>query len=95
MTQNNDPQSSDQDTANQIDDRIMQDMVGRITEHLQVKDLNGEHVGTVDHLEGDRIKLTRSGSPDGQHHYVQLSDVRSVDDVAVYLEKSRDDLQLG
>ncbi len=91
MTQNN----SDQDTANQIDDRIMQDMVQRITEHLQVKDLNGEHVGTVDHLEGDRIKLTRSGGPDGQHHYVQLTDVRSVDDVAVYLEKSRDDLQLG
>jgi hypothetical protein len=79
----------------QIDDRMMQDLKARITEHLQIKDLNGEHVGTVDHLDGDRIKLTKSDSPDGQHHYISLSDVRSVDDVAVYLDKAHSDIQMG
>lgn len=79
----------------QIDDKMMQDMKEKITEHLQIKDVNGEHVGTVDHLDGDRIKLTKSDSPDGQHHYINLSDVRSVDDVAVYLNKAHSDLQMG
>ncbi|MDB5045456.1 MAG: hypothetical protein JWQ08_1506, partial [Deinococcus sp.] len=64
----------------------------QITEHLQVKDINGEHVGTVDHLDGDRIKLTKNDSPDGQHHYVSLADVRSADEVAVYLSKTRAEL---
>lgn len=79
----------------QIDDKMMQDMKNMITEHLQIKDVNGEHVGTVDHLDGDRIKLTKSDSPDGQHHYINLSDVRSVDEVAVYLDKAHSDLQMG
>ncbi|MFC4453103.1 DUF2171 domain-containing protein [Deinococcus sonorensis] len=84
-----------QNDMSQVDDAMEQDLKARITEHLQIKDVNGEHVGTVDHLDGDRIKLTKSDSSDGQHHYIDLSDVRSVDDVAVYLEKSRDDLNLG
>ncbi|ADV68352.1 DUF2171 domain-containing protein [Deinococcus maricopensis] len=88
-------QNSDQNSLNQIDDRLMQELRERITEHLQVKDVNGEHVGTVDHLEGDRIKLTRTDSRDGQHHYIDLSDVRSADDVAVYLDKARDQLHLA
>ncbi len=88
---NNDMSQSDID---QIDSRITEDMKGMITEHLQIKDVNGEHVGTVDHLDGDRIKLTRSDSADGQHHYLSLDDVQSVDEVAVYLNKAHDELNL-
>ncbi|MPY65189.1 DUF2171 domain-containing protein [Deinococcus sp. SDU3-2] len=62
-------------------------------EHMQVKDVNGEHVGTVDHVEGDQLKLTRTDSPDGQHHYVPLSQVESMDDVAVYLNVERSAVQ--
>jgi hypothetical protein len=62
-------------------------------DHMQVKDVNGEHVGTVDHLEGDRLKLTRTDSPDGQHHYVPLSQVESMDEVAVYLNVERGAVQ--
>lgn len=83
-----------QQDINKIDDRITDDMKKMITEHLQVKDVNGEHVGTVDHLEGDRIKLTKSDEADHQHHYVSLDDVRSVDQVAVYLNKSVKELGL-
>jgi hypothetical protein len=35
-----------------------------IKEH-EVIGSNGKHVGTVDHLDGARIKLTRSDSQDG------------------------------
>ena len=78
----------------QVDKALDQELRDAITEHLQVKDANGEHVGTVDHLEGDRIKLTRTDSEDGKHHYINLSDVKSADQVAVYLEKARADLQM-
>lgn len=81
-----------QNGAGEITHRIEQDLRGRLErggEHLQVRDVNGEHVGTVDHLEGDRLKLTRAGSPDGQHHYLPLSQVESMDEVAVYLNVER------
>ena len=83
-----------QDT--QISDRIAQDLKDRLAkegDHLQVKDVNGEHVGTVDHMEGeDQLKLTKNDSTDGQHHYVNLSQVESMDDVAVYLNVTRDEI---
>ncbi len=50
-----------------------------IREHMEVRDSVGVHVGTVDHVEGDRIKLTRNDSADGQHHYVPVSAVDHVD----------------
>lgn len=78
----------------QVDNALDQELRNSITEHLQVKDANGEHVGTVDHLDGDRVKLTRTDSEDGQHHYINLSDVKSADAVAVYLNKARADLDM-
>jgi hypothetical protein len=90
MTQNNSAQN------NEISDRIASDLKARLSkegEHLQVKDVNGEHVGTVDHLDGDQLKLTKSDSSDGQHHMVPLSQVESMDDVAVYLNVAHSDLK--
>lgn len=87
----NDQTMTDSDLQT-LDDKAMESLRAQITEHLQVKDINGEHVGTVDHLDGDRIKLTKSDSSDGEHHYVNLTDVRSADDVAVYLSKTRQEL---
>ena len=31
-----------------------------IKEHMEVVGTDGKHVGTVDHLDGDRLKLTRT-----------------------------------
>jgi hypothetical protein len=50
-----------------------------IREHMEVVDDSGRHCGTVDHIEGDRIKLSRKDSSDGQHHYVQLSQVAGIE----------------
>ena len=51
----------------------------KIREHMEVKDRNGDLLGRVDAIEGDRLKLTRRDSPDGQHHYVSMSDIDRVD----------------
>lgn len=51
-----------------------------IRKHMEVRASDGSHVGTVDGVEGDRIKLTRNDSPDGEHHYVGLDSVERVDE---------------
>jgi hypothetical protein len=53
----------------------------QIREHMEVVGSDGGHVGTVDHLDGQRIKLTRT-DPDagGEHHFIHLDSVASVDD---------------
>ena len=62
-----------------------------IQEHAEVIGADGVHVGTVDKVEGDRIKLTKNDSPstqDGQgqkHHYISLGLVAEVEDGTVRL----------
>ncbi len=60
----------------------------RIKEHMEVADHRGQHLGTVDEVEDDRIKLTRSDSGDNMHHYLQLDDVEKIDDNRVYLKQN-------
>ena len=50
-----------------------------IKEHMEVVGTDSKHVGIVDHLDGDRIKLTHHDSnANGQHHSLPLSAVMSV-----------------
>jgi hypothetical protein len=53
-----------------------------IKEHAEVIGADGVHVGTVDKVEGDRIKLTKRDSGEGQHeghhHFLPLSLVAEV-----------------
>ncbi|MCD2175629.1 DUF2171 domain-containing protein [Rhizobium sp. C4] len=52
----------------------------QIKDHMEVKSADGQHIGTVDHLDGNsRIKLTRQGSLDGMHHEIPLDWVDHVD----------------
>jgi hypothetical protein len=47
---------------------------------MEVLGPEGRHVGTVDKVEGDRIKLTKNDpAAGGEHHYVGLDQVASVD----------------
>jgi hypothetical protein len=60
----------------------------QIKEHMEVLGSDGARVGTVDHMEGeDRIKLTRSDSADGMHHFIPLDLVDHVDN-EVHLSRS-------
>ena len=75
-----------------------------IKEHADIIGADGVHVGTVDHVEGQRIKLTKTdsgeGSHEGHHHYIDLTFVGDVEngtvrltangDVAVTMEEEED-----
>ncbi len=64
-----------------------------IKEHMEVIGSDGQHVGTVDHLEGnDKIKLTKNDAPDGKHHFIPVSLVDHVD-AHVHLNKPAKDVQ--
>lgn len=77
------------------------DLARRIREHMTVVGADGVRVGTVDAIEGDRIKLTRNG-PEGEsgagyggghaghHHYLPLGLVASVDGQIVRLSAKGD-----
>lgn len=58
----------------------------RIKEHMEVADSAGRHVGTVDEIIGDSLKLTRSDASDGSHHFVDMEWVDRIDDNRVYLK---------
>lgn len=63
-----------------------------IREHMEIKGSDGAHVGTVDRVEGNRIKLTKSDSNAGGHHqYMDLSAVSEVKDGYVMVSKSADE----
>jgi hypothetical protein len=61
--------------------------LSKIIEHMEVIGADGAHVGTVDKVEGDRIKLTRgnSGSHQDHHHYISGGLVAAVEGNAVRL----------
>ncbi|MDB5641108.1 MAG: uncharacterized protein JWN07_425 [Hyphomicrobiales bacterium] len=54
-----------------------------IKPHMEVIGADGVHVGTVDRVDGKRIKLTKADSGQGahkdHHHYVELGLVADVD----------------
>lgn len=53
----------------------------RVTEHMDVVGSDGEHVGTVDKVRGDRIILTKSDTDaQGHHHSIPSRWIESVDD---------------
>jgi len=64
-----------------------------IKEHMEVIGSDGEHVGTVDHLEGsDKIKLTKSDAKSGgKHHLIPVGWIDHVD-AHVHLNKSAQDV---
>lgn len=63
-----------------------------IREHMKVVGSDRQPVGTVDHVEGERIKLTRSDPQSGgRHHYIPADWVDRVEGDQVCLRKSAQD----
>lgn len=76
-----------------------------IREHMEVIGADGVHIGTVDRMAGDRIKLTKKDSGEGHHkghhHYIPASLIAEVEgnkvrlsansDVAVMFEEEKSD----
>ena len=72
-----------------------------IREHMEVIGADGVHVGTVDKVDGERIKLTRKdssaeiegaegGEHSGHHHYISLGLVADVEGDQVRLSANAD-----
>lgn len=77
-------------------------MKDKIGINMDVIGADGVHVGTVDRVEGNRIKLKKSdgfGKHEGHHHYIEIGFVAGVEgdkvrlsanaDVAVTLEEEK------
>jgi hypothetical protein len=68
--------------------------VSQIREHMEVIGADGVHVGTVDRVDGDRIKLTRKdsgeGSHKGHHHTIPLALVADIEGDSVRLSAKAD-----
>jgi hypothetical protein len=64
-----------------------------IREHMEVIGADGVHLGTVDRVEGDRIKLIRADSGVGhqdEHHYLPKGLVAEVEGDKVRLSANGD-----
>ena len=70
-----------------------------IREHMEVIGADGARIGTVDRVDGDRIKLTKvegfgeqmeaaEGSHAGHHHYISLGLVAGIEGDQVRLSAS-------
>ena len=63
-----------------------------IKEHMEIIGADGVHVGTVDKVEGNRIKLTKKdsgeGSHKGHHHFIDRGLVAGVEGNKVRLSAS-------
>jgi hypothetical protein len=68
--------------------------LSQIKEHAEVIGADGVHVGTVDGVEGNRIKLTKrdsgEGSHEGHHHFISGGLVAAVEDGTVRLSANAD-----
>jgi hypothetical protein len=74
----------------------VRDRQGRadIKPYMRVVSSCGCTVGTVDHVEGGAIKLTKADSTDGQHHFVPIGWADHVDN-HVHLTKDADETKLN
>jgi hypothetical protein len=66
-----------------------------IKEHAEVIGADGVHLGTVDHVDGDRIKLSKADSGQfegqgGKHHWIPLGLVAGIEDGKVRLSANAD-----
>jgi hypothetical protein len=56
---------------------------------MKVIGADGRSIGSVDKVEGDKIKLSKSGSADSQHHFIDMADVAEIKGDEIRLTKDR------
>ncbi|HEY6916157.1 MAG TPA: DUF2171 domain-containing protein, partial [Allosphingosinicella sp.] len=68
--------------------------LSKVTEHMDVVGSDGEHVGTVDKVRGDRIILTKSDpSAGGHHHSIPCAWIENVEDKVTLNKSAKDAMQ--
>lgn len=68
----------------------------QVREHMEIIGADGVHLGTVDKVEGDRIKMTRadSGSHGDHHHYISAGLIAEIEGDKVRLSANADNAAL-
>ena len=64
--------------------------LSKIKKNADVIGADGVHVGTVDHIEDGRIKLTKKDSSDHRHHYIPGDLVADIEGTTVRLSANGD-----
>jgi len=68
--------------------------LSKIKDHMEVIGADGTHVGTVDRVEGNRIKLVKKDSGEGKHkgrhHFIDSSLIAEVEGDKVRLSANAD-----
>ena len=68
--------------------------LSKVKEHMEIIGADGTHVGTVDRVEGNRIKLTKKDSGEGKHkghhHFIAASLIAEVEGNKVRLSANAD-----
>lgn len=67
-----------------------------IREHMEIIASCGKHVGEVDRVEGNSIKMTKNDpAAGGQHHFIPADWVDHVDQQQVHLKKNSEEVFNG
>lgn len=66
--------------------------LSKVKEHMEIIGADGVHIGTVDRVEGNRIKMTKpdSGSHSDHHHYISGGLIAEVEGDRVRLSAAGD-----
>jgi hypothetical protein len=65
-----------------------------IREHMKVIGSDGQPVGMVDKVEGNRIKLTKNDpATQGQHHYIPLDAVSKIEGGSIRLRQTAQEMK--
>ena len=70
--------------------RIGVELAGESPVEADVIGADGVHVGTVDHLQDGRIKLTKNDSSDNKHHYIDAGLIATIENGTVRLSANAD-----
>jgi hypothetical protein len=74
-------------------DQIREHMMVHAQGQGSMNGIEGDHVGTVDYVEGNRIVLTKNDSPDGMHHSILMEFVDRVEGNTVFLNVDAETIQ--
>jgi hypothetical protein len=64
--------------------------INQIKKNAEVIGADGVHVGTVDHVDGKRLKLNKKDSSDDHHHFIDGGLIADIENGTVRLSANAD-----
>ena len=64
--------------------------IDKVREHMEIVGADGAHIGTVDRIDGHRIKIRRKGALTGKKHFIDVGFVADIEDGVIRLSANAD-----